>query len=178
MTYGQLKHSSILNGIHADSNLMIRNIQTLFEGIDNVDSMGNIQSLYENIMSIRELLSNFVSSEDLEDYDSLIEKYKYCIHTGLEAGHNQKVVFDLGDINSQKYLTDHEMNMTDRVKFTGVCSNKQMIGNQLILSNYAVDMNKLKQTGLKVKLYKTIDIEILKKALEPGYKHQDRDDFS
>ena len=70
------------------------------------------------------------------------------------------------------------MNMTDRVKFTGVCSNKQMIGDQLILSNYAVDMNKLKQTGLKVKLYKTIDIEILKKALEPGYKHQDRDDFS
>lgn len=69
------------------------------------------------------------------------------------------------------------MSMTDRVKFTGVCSNKQMIGNQLILSNYAVDMNKLKQTGLKVKLYKIIDIEILKKALEPGYKHQDRDDF-
>ena len=178
MTYRQLKHSNILNGIHADSNLMIRNIQTLFEGIDNVDSMGNIQSLYENIMSIRELLSNFVSSEDLEDYDSIIEKYKYCIYTGLEAGYNQKVVFDLGDINSQKYLTDHEMNMTDRVKFTGVCSDKQMIGDQLILSKYAVDMNKLKQTRLKIKLYKTIDIEILKKALEPGYKHQDRGDFS
>lgn len=160
MTYSDLRQDDIFKNI-PDIDRIINNLQILFSGMDHVDNLGKIESVYKNLESLGGLLEKFVDHEDMKKYNKAIKRYKYYIYYDNLSRNESEIV----NIKS-KYLRDNELTLADRSKIIDQSVNTVSLDSLSYID--AVSIYKKVRSPI---CSETI-IRIKQRILEPDYKHK------
>ena len=124
MTYKELKQTEIMSNINATtSNLIINNLEVLFDSMDHVDNLGHIKSVYKPLSIIADNLKNLITPEEHQDLVSKINQYRNYIYINQQ----ELTAADIFSIN-EEYLRDHEITLKERADLFKQDINKMSLG--------------------------------------------------
>lgn len=164
MTYKELKQTEIMSNINATtSNLIINNLEVLFDSMDHVDNLGHIKSVYKPLSIIAGNLKNLITPEEHQDLVSKINQYRNYIYINQQ----ELTAADIFSIN-EEYLRDHEITLKERADLFKQDINKMSLGGSRGANMQAINE---KLHTIKVRM---IDVTILLAATKSGYKPIDK----
>lgn len=117
LTYEKLRKSENMPDI------IINNLEVLFDSMDHVDNLGHIKFLYKTLMIIADTLKNLITPEEEQDLINKISKYKDYIYVNQQ----ELTVADIFNIN-EDYLRDHEITLQERADLIKTSINDMNLG--------------------------------------------------
>lgn len=110
LTYGQLKKSEIMNNIaDKDKDLVVDNLEVLFDSMNHADNLGHIKVVYRTLSILADSLKNLITPEEEQDLVNKINQYKDYIYINQQ----EITAADIFNIN-EEYLRDHEITLKER----------------------------------------------------------------
>lgn len=103
--------------------IIINNLEVLFDSMDHVDNLGHIKFLYKTLMIIADTLKNLITPEEEQDLINKISKYKDYIYVNQQ----ELTVADIFNIN-EDYLRDHEITLQERADLIKTSINDMNLG--------------------------------------------------
>lgn len=106
-----------------DKDLIINNLEVLFDSMNHADNLGHIKFVYNSLMIIADTLKNLITPEEYEKFINKINKYKNYIYINQQ----ELTVADIFNIN-EDYLRDHEITLQERADLIKTSINDMNLG--------------------------------------------------
>ena len=117
MTYENLRKSENMPDI------IINNLEVLFDSMDHVDNLGHIKFVYNSLSILADSLKNLITTDEYEDLINKISKYRDYIYINQQ----EITAADIFNIN-EKYLRDHEITLKERADLIKTNINSMNLG--------------------------------------------------
>ena len=117
MTYENLRKSENMPDI------IINNLEVLFDSMDHVDNLGHIKSVYNSLSIMADSLKNLITPEEEQNLINKISKYRDYIYINQQ----EITAADIFNIN-EEYLRDHEITLKERADLIKTNINSMTLG--------------------------------------------------
>lgn len=130
MTYENLRKSENMPDI------IINNLEVLFDSMDHVDNLGHIKSVYNSLSIMADSLKNLITPEEEQNLINKISKYRDYIYINQQ----EITAADIFNIN-EEYLRDHEITLKERADLIKTSINDMALGGSSSEDRQAINEN-------------------------------------